>query len=286
MSDKASRDIAIVFTALSLGAACLYGVVVYLSRAGVLGFSMEQSGIMPDSIPGAVLWFVLRGFGPALAGVTALWIVQGSGAVRDLGRSVARWRIRPTLYLAAMFGIVIQGAALAVMAMVGELHAVPVNAAKFVVFFFAMFVLDGPLGEEVGWRGTLLPALLGRHGAIGAALIVGVIWYLWHVPLYAADHKLEDALSQARFLYSCIALSLILTWLYLRSGRSTLLAIYAHAWSNYAVFVRIKAFAGSTSPLVPVTTFVVLTALALAALVALRHDRPHPGPAAGAPRVP
>ena len=48
---------------------------------------------------------------------------------------------------------------------------------------FVILVLTDGLGEELGWRGYLLPRLLSRHRAIPASLILGFYWWLWHVPL-------------------------------------------------------------------------------------------------------
>jgi membrane protease YdiL (CAAX protease family) len=45
----------------------------------------------------------------------------------------------------------------------------------------------GPLGEELGWRSFLYPNLKNHFGWMAAALIVGVVWALWHAPLWWID---------------------------------------------------------------------------------------------------
>ena len=50
------------------------------------------------------------------------------------------------------------------------------------LFLAVLFVTDG-VGEEVAWRGLALPLLLVRHNALGASLILGLLWAAWHLPL-------------------------------------------------------------------------------------------------------
>jgi membrane protease YdiL (CAAX protease family) len=143
---------------------------------------------------------------------------------------------------------------------------------KFVLFFFVMAALDGPLGEEIGWRGVLLPQLMQRIPPLAAALVVGVVWYAWHVPLYAAEDKLPALGDHAMFLYSCIALSIVMTWLFLKSGASTFLMIYVHDATNYATFLRFKLFPKiAASPWPTAVYAALLFVLACAAAIALAH---------------
>lgn len=51
------------------------------------------------------------------------------------------------------------------------------------VFPLYLFV-GGPLDEELGWRGYALPRLLARRNVFWSGLVVGVIWALWHLPLF------------------------------------------------------------------------------------------------------
>lgn len=108
-------------------------------------------------------------FGPSLAGILTIALTLGRSGVGDLFRRCFRWRASVTLYLIAIFlqpvtlllVLVIRGHA-------AELQSVTIGAAMGV--FAAQLVLaaflGGGLGEELGWRGFMLPGLMGRRGRL------------------------------------------------------------------------------------------------------------------------
>jgi membrane protease YdiL (CAAX protease family) len=101
------------------------------------------------------------------------------------------------------------------------------DTASFVVLYFLLTATTGiivstahALGEEIGWRGFLAPRLAARLGFTGGALVTGVIWTAWHMPiLLFADY---NSGTEWWFALSCFAvlvveISVILAWLRLRS---------------------------------------------------------------------
>jgi membrane protease YdiL (CAAX protease family) len=98
------------------------------------------------------------------------------------------------------------------------------------------FFLKGPLTEEVAWRGFALPRLMDRMSPIGASLLLGAIWALWHLPLLVSDPSAQRPPLQ--FAASVVAMSVLFSWLYLRTDESVLLATLMHAMLNsLAAFV-------------------------------------------------
>lgn len=103
----------------------------------------------------------------------------------------------------------------------------------------AIISLVTATGEEIGWRGFMVPAL-HRIGGFGAAAIVGgLIWGFWHVPLivggdYNAGTPAWFAIPC--FLVSVTAMSTMLAWLRLRSGSLWPAAVY-HASHNVIIQV-------------------------------------------------
>jgi len=110
--------------------------------------------------------------------------------------------------------------------------------ASFAVLPLTMIV-GGPLGEELGWRGYLLPHLLRRHAPITATLILLPFWLGFHLPLMLT---IPDRYG-VWWMLTLTGFAFTMTWLHLRSGGSVLLAIVFHAVANTATGAAIQLFA-------------------------------------------
>lgn len=91
------------------------------------------------------------------------------------------------------------------------------------------------LGEELGWRGWLLPKLL-KFGIVPALLISGVIWGLWHAPLILLGYNYLDApgwLGLTMMTGMCLLVGSVFAWLRIRS-ESVWPAALAHGAFNAA----------------------------------------------------
>ena len=103
------------------------------------------------------------------------------------------------------------------------------------VYLFPLFLLSGIfLGglEEVGWRGYLQHKLI-RWPALPLALFIGIIWAIWHVPLFFVIGSGQSEYAFLPYLLQAIVFSLFLTGLYLKTG-SIVLTILFHASVNAA----------------------------------------------------
>lgn len=110
------------------------------------------------------------------------------------------------------------------------------GVAAFVVLGLLQSLLSAT-GEELGWRGFLVPALARRLSFGRTALVSGVIWAAWHVPLIAfADYNAGTPTWYAVLCFAVmvVALSVPFAWLRLRSG-SVWPAAILHASHNLFV---------------------------------------------------
>jgi len=89
-------------------------------------------------------------------------------------------------------------------------------------------------GEEIGWRGFLVPELIKVTSFTRTALISGVIWTAWHAPLIIWSHYNSGTpvwYSLACFATLTIAASFVFVWLTIKSG-SLWPAVLLHASNN------------------------------------------------------
>jgi uncharacterized protein len=130
------------------------------------------------------------------------------------------WRVSPRYYLYALgLPIVLLAIVNVELALLGEsldLAALPGRLPGYAATLVFVAFLGGGF-EEPGWRGFALPRLQRRHSPLVATLLLGLLWGLWHTPLYG---PLGFVLP--------LVLAFYYTWLYNRTG-SVLLCILLHA---------------------------------------------------------
>ena len=182
---------------------------------------------------------IAAAFGPSLAGVATVVLFDGlAGAKRWLARCLY-WRIGWGWYaLAALAPLGMMAVAIALYAgMGGRVPPSPAGGNLWLsaLRFGQILLLGGPVGEEFGWRGYALPALMQRVGWRWAGLAVGLVWAIWHVPLFWMANMAQANMPMALFMASSVALSVVFARLSVNTRYSVWPAIVLHwainAWS-------------------------------------------------------
>jgi membrane protease YdiL (CAAX protease family) len=120
----------------------------------------------------------------------------------------------------------------------------PLFALTYLATYLVIFIIGGPLFEEPGWRGFALPRLQQRSGQLMGNLLLGVLWGLWHLPLFlfvpgydgAGSGFVNIGLSFLEFVIYAIALTFIIAWVFNNTRGSLLLPMLIHASINTAVY--------------------------------------------------
>ena len=196
--------------------------------------SEDGSGLLPFSSP-VVQWMmpVSIFMGPFLAAFIMTGATEGREGVGRFLRRFVLWRVGLGWYLFVLIGIpailvlsvIVLPGALGSFQGLATLSLLPLLGLSVYVFF-----LGGPLGEEPGWRGFALPRLQALHGPLVGSLILGVLWSLWHLPLFFTPWNELTTLNVVVYVLATTCLTIIYTWVFNNTKGSILIAILLH-WS-------------------------------------------------------
>lgn len=195
---------------------------------------------MPEVLWGYRLY--LAPFGPTIAAFILSYLTEGMDGVKDLlkrGLSLKFkkiWLIPIFLLMPAIVGLSLLLAVLS-----GDpMPEIPVLSQPWVIIpaFFYILFLGGPVAEEFGWRGYALDRLQKYYNALVSSVILGIIWGLWHLPLfYMEGQDIYRNVPIWGFILGTIFLSILFTWIYNNTGRSILAVLLFHTMSNLSHFI-------------------------------------------------
>jgi membrane protease YdiL (CAAX protease family) len=195
--------------------------------------ALEARGmISPLPVPATFL----GAFGPLVAAVVVTALEGGRAGLRSLLGRIVRWRVAPIWYGVAVLGpIVLTLGAIALHVVLGGQPPSPgllVETLPILPIYVVYMMITVALGEEVGWRGYALPALQTRYGALVASLILGLLWTLWHLPVFFNPDTLYSNLPFLLFLAYIVPFAVLITWVFNSTGGSVLMAMFFHAVMN------------------------------------------------------
>lgn len=179
--------------------------------------------------------FILAVYAPSALGLLLTGVYEGrQGLVRLLARfDPRRFAPRWLLLMPLIFCAVALVGGLAASALVGApFPAFAGWSALAAALTVALITEPGPLGEEIGWRGFLLPRFLDLWSPARASWILGAIWAVWHLPAFFISGLPQNALALPVFLVGAVALCILMTWLFLVTNGSLLIAVLAHRLAN------------------------------------------------------
>lgn len=224
--------------------------------------------------------------GPLVAAFAVTAWTAGRSGVRDLLARMGRWRVGLRWWLAALSPAAFLALALIGMWLASQPYPAVAHFGRFtgtpaigVVGVLVLITLVNGFGEETGWRGYALPQLQRRFSALTASLILAPLWFFWHLPQFWVVGTYRDF---APFQYVGMFLGLIcgtvvLTWLYNRSGGSILLVAVWHGVYNFVV-----ATAAATGTIAAVVTTLVMVQGALLIVLDVHARRRGRQPVLGA----
>lgn len=210
--------------------------------------ALASHGVIPAVLP-ATASSLLGAFGPSIAALILTWNAEGGPGLRGLLRRLGIWRVGIGWYgvallwpagvslLTTAIAMLLGSAApafsqppiLALAPLPADVMAATPVLALLPALFFQQTLLGSSMGEELGWRGYALPRLQLRHSAFRASLELGLVWAMWHLPLWLAKgHPIQGAALGWAGL-NLLATSVVFAWLLNNTRGSLLLALLLHS---------------------------------------------------------
>ncbi|OZV68181.1 CPBP family intramembrane glutamic endopeptidase [Winogradskyella aurantia] len=208
-----------------------------------IGLNLLANGINQESIGKFLIFFFTGVYGPTISAIATTLIFDGFTGVLSLLKKIFIWNVpfKNYLYiiLLPIFFIIIGIGLYNIF--IGDIGSFDLMAFISIPTILGAGFYAGPLGEELGWRGFLLPELQKKYTNLKSAIIIGVIWFIWHIPLWWAPFgtlvsgESISFLTVTTYFLMLICLSIIITWLVINSKGSVLVAILFHLSINAGI---------------------------------------------------
>jgi len=222
--------------------------------------ALIAQGKLDWQIPFSVHYFYA--YGPMLAALIMTGLTKGKSGIADIFRRLFQWRMKPVWWMVALSPLagyliivivqrLIQGEWVD-FSLLGEVNFLP-NLGTGALF---LWIFTYGIGEEIGWRGYALPRLQQKMSALSATLVLGVLWALWHLPIFF--YVFEPAIAVGWF-FGLMSGAILFTWLYNSTGGNLLAVALWHGTFN---FITASA-AGEGLGAAIMSTFVMIWAVAL-----------------------
>jgi membrane protease YdiL (CAAX protease family) len=209
----------------------------------IIGLKYLSDGINQETINKFLVFFFVGVYGPTIAGIITTLVFDGLIGVFELIKKLFIWKV-PLKYYVYLILLplifVIIGIAL-YSQFIGEIGGFDKMAYLSIPTILLAGLYAGPLGEELGWRGFLLPEFQKRYSNLTSAIIIGFIWFIWHIPLWWAPFgtlvsgEPISLIPVITYFTMLICLSIIITWLVINSKGSVLIAILFHLSINAGI---------------------------------------------------
>ena len=195
---------------------------------GFLGKTIPSDNQMP-------LLFMAMCAGPLIAGMLSIYLNDGKDGFKRLVSKLVKWKIKFRFYIIALFT--------APVLTIVTFLILSLFSPKFIPAIFSsegklMLIIGGIVGalvagffEELGWTGFAIPKLRSRYNIITTGLIVGIVWGIWHFPLFMIKDPAGVIpliiLLMVRLITHLPAFRILITWVYDRT-QSLLIIMLMH----------------------------------------------------------
>lgn len=232
MQNFAARYPVVSFIILNFFITFLFRIPLAASTAGIISMDVPRG------------FQFLGDFGPLLAALILTGMLEGGEGIKRLLKHVVQWKISIRWYMVALLGtlaLLAVAATISILAfdapvpdltLFGHWEELP-YLRPLATWVFLLFTIG--LGEEVGWRGFMLPRLQTQTSALTASVVIGIAWVFWHLPTFIFDPQFASWSLFYRLGWGLLLIcaSIFYTWLYNSTHGSLLIPILFHGTNDF-----------------------------------------------------
>lgn len=214
------------------------GIILVIGVEGFMGKTTVSEKLMP-------LIYVATLLGPSLAGILLIGFVHGKAGYQQLWSRILLGRLRFRWYLIALLTAPLLLTVILFALMSASSSFLPGifasdNKASLIITGILAGIMVG-IFEELGWTGFVVPQIRQRFDIFKTGLMVGLLWGLWHMPLFMASVRLSENLSPVLYLSVLLfsflpAYRVLMVWVY-NHTRSLLIVILMHASLTASILI-------------------------------------------------
>jgi uncharacterized protein len=260
-----------------------YYALVFVISFGSILIVLGPGGFLGTGQTSGVQLYVggpLSLLGPSIAGVLMTSLIYGKAGLRNLLSRLFKWRVRGGWYAVALLT-----APLLTMVLIFTLSLTPAIATASdkasLIVSGLVFGCVVPFFEELGWTGFAIPEIRKRHSVLATGLIMGLLWGVWHFPVFSASAgssgPVQPTIYLAVMLFSwLIPYRVLIVWVYDHT-HSLLVAILMHLPLIFDQFVLFPQVLSGT--LLMIFLLIYTAGLWLLVMAVVLRPQPLPRPA-------
>lgn len=212
------------FTVTFLWSWILWGGVILIPfESVILTFSMK----------------ILGAFGPAFGAIYSKYTIEGKHSLKPFFKSFLSLRFGWKVWIAIFLVLGITAFIAWILPEFWGEDRLSMFLPNVLIFFpyLLIMIFFGGGQEEIGWRAYISPILENRHGLIVGGLILGIVWAVWHLPLWFMYGASQTYMNFFGFTLMTIGYSYFLSWVMEASGNRPMSGLVAHGAANAFVTI-------------------------------------------------
>ncbi|MBN2590705.1 MAG: CPBP family intramembrane metalloprotease [Sedimentisphaerales bacterium] len=210
---------------------CIISWFCLLPIIGIDGF-LGKVTLSDDLMP---LLFMAMCAGPLISSLTSVYLLDGKNGIKVLITKLLKWKVSFKFYLIALLA--------APLLTILSFTILSFVSPKFIPMIFTsneviITIIGGIIGgliagffEELGWTGFVTPKLTSKFSILKSSLIIGIVWGIWHFPLFIGQYPSSQVpiiiLLMALLITHLPAFRILMTWVYERT-QSLFIALLMH----------------------------------------------------------